>query len=120
VIAHVVLFTPKHDLSIADKRLFAQSVLSVTTAVAAIERASVGRRIDVDAGYSRSLGDEPYEYAAVLEFRDRAALVAYLRHPRHLELGALFWKCCEKTVVSEVEYVDSGSDLAVDWLTESR
>jgi hypothetical protein len=72
----------------------------------------IGRRTNVDAGYQREFGDQTYEFAAVLEFKDRAGLIDYLRHPLHHELGRMFWETCQRTVISEVELHD-GRDPAI-------
>jgi hypothetical protein len=116
VIAHIVLFTPKATLSDSSKRLFAQSVVKTLSAIEHVTAAKVGRRVDVDPGYGRHLGDSTYEFAAIIEFESRSALVDYLVDPRHQELGRLFWESCDRTVVSEVEYVDLASRNAVDEL----
>lgn len=76
---------------------------SLTGAVVGLSRVTVGRSVAVDAGYDRRFGDATYSYAAVLEFKDRAGLLSYLRHPVHAELGALFWRVCERTTIVEVE-----------------
>jgi len=75
-----------------------------------IKRAQIGRRIRVDAGYDRSFGDKTYEYSTIIEFADRTALVQYLNHPLHQQLGRLFWENCESTVISEVELVEASDD----------
>lgn len=116
MIAHIVLFTPKQTLSGADKRVFAQSVVRSLSEIEHVSSARIGRRVDVDPGYGRRFGDTTYEFAAVIEFESRSALVDYLLDPRHQELGRLFWESCERTVVSEVEYVDLGSQGAVEEL----
>jgi hypothetical protein len=74
--------------------------------IASIARVVVGRRAHVDAGYTREFGEQTYEFAAVLEFKNRAGLIDYLRHPLHHELGRMFWESCERTVISEVEMHD--------------
>jgi hypothetical protein len=63
------------------------------------------------------MGETTYEFAAVLEFQDAAALTGYLQHPMHHELGRLFWDNCEKTVVSEVEYLDGRDPTLAGFLT---
>ena len=77
----------------------------------------MGRRIEIDPGYSRSLGDKTYAFAAILEFRDRKGLLEYLRHPMHHELGRLFWETCEDTVICEVESVDGRDPHAIGFLS---
>jgi hypothetical protein len=56
------------------------------------------------------LGDKTYEVVAYLEFEDRAGLQAYLEHPKHSELAALFWRHCESTLYADVEMRDMRSD----------
>ena len=118
MIAHLVLFTPKPGLSGSDARSFAQSIVDVFRQIASVDRAVVGRSIDVDAGYQRSFGDKTYEFAAVVEFKDKTALLSYLNHPLHKELGALFWRHCESTVIVEIEGADARSNTAVDLLLD--
>jgi len=120
VIAHVVLFTPRRGLSADESRSFAQSIVETFRQVGSLERATVGRSVDIDAGYQRNFGDKTYEFAAVLEFKDRAGLVGYLNHPLHKELGALFWRHCESTVIVEIEATDAKSNDAVDLLISAR
>jgi len=116
VIAHLVLFTPKQDLKESDARSFAQTIVEVFRQIPDLHRAVVGRSVDVDAGYQRNFGDKTYQFAAVLEFHDKAALLGYLNHPLHKELGALFWRHCESTVIVEIEGADARSSAAVDLL----
>ena len=119
MIAHIVFFTPKPDVSADDRRSFALSVRDTCRAIEAISRAFVGRSIDIDPGYERSLGDKTYEFAAVFEFATREDLVAYLTHPLHDHLGLLFWQNCEATVIVEVECADARSDEAVQLIADA-
>lgn len=116
MIQHIVLFTPRAALSSDERVAFAKSTLAALRRSETICRFTVGRRIEIDAGYDRSPGDKSYDYAAVLEFNDRDGLIQYLNSPDHTELGRLFWLACESTVVVEVEVVDHHSDSAVDTL----
>lgn len=115
MIQHIVLFTPKPGLPAAERRRFAEAALDTLAGSPDIQRFTLGRRVEVDAGYPRSFGDAAYAFAAVLEFADRGALVRYLTSPRHAELGRLFWELCERTVVTEVEVArpDAGPDALV-------
>ena len=120
MICHIVLFNPKKDLDDTARRSFALDIQGALRSIPGIIRAVVGRSIDVNPGYRRSLGDKTYEFAAVLEFKDRAGLVGYLNHPLHKELGALFWRHCESTVILEIEATDAKSDDAVELLMSAR
>ena len=76
----------------------------------------VGRRADISSGGDRNFGDATYSFSAVVEFDDSKGLIEYLTHPHHAELGRLFWKYCERTVVLEVEAVDATTDKVIDLL----
>jgi len=118
MIAHIVLFTPKRDMTDQQRWSFAKTVLDVCSVVPSVRKFSVGRRVDVDPGYGRFFGEEPYEYAAVLEFDSEDDLVNYLKDARHHALGQLFWNSCERTVVTEVRVTSSASDEDVEFLAK--
>ena len=111
MICHIVLFNPKKDLDGTARQSFALDIQDALRSIPGIIRAVVGRSIDVNPGYRRSLGDKTYEFAAVLEFLDREALLGYLQHQKHQALGRRFWESCESTVVVEVDGADA---LSVD------
>ncbi len=120
MIAHIVLFSPKANLASEQISSFAASVSETFRSIDAIQKATVGRRVDVDAGYDRSFGEQTYEFVAILEFADRQALVSYLQHPSHAELGRRFWESCERTVITEVELADGRDPRAVELLAAPR
>jgi len=107
LIAHVVLFNERQGLSAEQLGSFARILQATLKGVPAITRATVGRSVEVDAGYAREFGDKTYRFAAVIEFRDIEGLQAYLQHPLHHELGRLFWEYCESTIVLELETIDA-------------
>lgn len=111
MIRHIVLFTPKPGLSDEIRGEFEALVNETLSASPYITRFSVGRRVDIDPGYSRSFGDKTYEFGAVLDFADRAQLVAYLRDDSHKRLGRAFWELCESCAVCEVETIASSDSL---------
>lgn len=114
MIAHIVLFTPKPEVPADVVRSFAQSVLDVCRSVPSIQKAMIGKAVVIDPGYSRSMGSTTYKYAAVLEFTNQENLIDYLRHPKHVTLGRLFWEVCEVTAVVEVDGRDPGGWNAED------
>ena len=101
------MFRAKPGLNHEQRKSFALKIQETCRTVSTVRRALVGRTLDINAGYSRSLGDNTYEFAAVLDFETEADLLSYLQNPLHKELGRLFWECCESTVVMEVEAVDA-------------
>jgi Stress responsive A/B Barrel Domain len=118
MIAHIVLFSAKDGLDEVLRRAFAQSVVETMKSIPSVRSARIGMALNVDPGHERQMGDATYEFAAVIEFDDRTGLVAYLNDPRHAELGRLFWTSCQRTVVSEVEYIDLDSPEAIDLMVK--
>ena len=110
MVVHIVLFNPKLGLTTDQLRSFAQSIQTITRSIDHIRRALVGKAVHVVPSYPRSLGDQTYEFAAVLEFDSTQDLAAYLEHPSHRELGRLFWDYCGSAVVMEAELRDALTD----------
>jgi Stress responsive A/B Barrel Domain len=106
MIAHIVLFKPRKDLSDADRNAFGEAILRAQREIPGIRRFSIGRRVLREAGYAQAMPDD-FSYAAVVEFDDLAALQAYLNHPLHEPLGAWFWKTSEATLVYDYELTDA-------------
>jgi len=88
MLVHVVLFSPRADLTDGDRTAFAASFEEAVRAIPTVRRARVGRRVVHGAGYER--GTAAFELLAMLEFDDLAGLLAYLHHPAHAALGARF------------------------------
>ena len=107
MIAHIVLFNPKLGLTTEQLGSFAQAIQDVTRQTTTVRRALVGRAVHIVPSYPRSLGDQTYEFAAILEFDGVAELTEYLEHPNHRVLGRLFWDYCGSAVVMEAELRDA-------------
>jgi len=118
VISHIVLFNPKPDVTTDQRRSFALAIRETCRSIDVVSAARIGRAKDINAGYSRVLGEKTYQYAAVLDFETEEALIQYLQHPLHRELGRLFWETCESTIVIEVEMRDGRSAEVVEFLVE--
>ncbi len=108
MIAHIVLFRPKSDLSAADRQALIDAFRRAMREIPDVRGVRVGRRITIGAGYEQSapLGD----FLIVIDFDDIAGLQAYLRHPAHEELGARFNQAFDSGVVYDFEV---GTDLDV-------
>jgi hypothetical protein len=107
VIAHIVLYRPRPDVSPEGTRALGEAVRRTCRDAPSVRRLSVGRLVDVGAGYLGGFGETTFEYAAIIEFEDRAGLLQYLAHPAHAELSALFWKSCESTAILDSEEFDA-------------
>jgi hypothetical protein len=105
VIAHVVLLTPRADLSAAERRGAIEQLTRAVAAVPEILRCRVGRRVSHGAGYE-ALAQPPYEIALLLEFGDLAALQRYLQAPAHGALGEFFSSGTSAAVAYDFEIVE--------------
>ena len=114
MIAHIVLFRPKPDLTSDQLRSFAQSIKATIQGSEGLSRGTVGKAAAINAGYSRHLDNSTYPFAAVLEFDTPDDLVKYLRKPEHQTLGRLFWEYCDGTVVTEF-HSEHLHNVDVDW-----
>lgn len=108
--AHILMFTPRRDLSDDAKRSFARAFRRAVDEIPSVRRAVVGRSSVTAATYGNKIGLKTYEYAAVLEFDDGAGLGEYLTHPAHSELGRMFWDVCEESAIVDCEFVQVDTD----------
>jgi hypothetical protein len=98
VIAHVVLFSPRADLSPVAWRRLLDSLSVVAISVPSVRSFRVGRRVKHGLpGYEQAMLDE-FEYAAIIEFDNIDGLKQYLAHPAHAELGSHFTKSAARAL----------------------
>jgi len=100
VIAHLVLFTPRADLPVEERRALAAAFAQAARAIPSVRGVRVGRLIRHGARYE-SAPAAPPAFAAIIEFDDVAGLRAYLDHPAHEGLGT-----CLREAVSEAAVYD--------------
>jgi hypothetical protein len=104
VISHVVLMTPRADLSAADRRAFVAAFERALREIPAVRGARLGRRVIHGAAYE-ALALDAGDYLAVIDFDDLAGLQAYLHHPAHEELGTRFNHALSAALVYDYEVV---------------
>ena len=102
MVAHIVLFRPKPDVSEADRRAMFDALDAASRGIPSVRRFHIGRRITHGAPYERMM-TENFPYAAVVEFDDFAGLAEYRTHQRHEELGRLFYALLEAALVYDYE-----------------
>jgi hypothetical protein len=111
VIVHVVLLTPRPDLSVADRAAAIDTLAKTTAAVPEVRRFRIGRRVRHGLpGYEQHM-KAAYEIALLLELDDLAALTRYLRAPAHSALSHLFASATSEAIAYDydvVEAVDAG------------
>ena len=105
MIAHVVLFRPKPQLSDDERAAFVATFEHALSHIALITRARVGRRITLGRQYDQQ-NAESYPFAAILEFANEADLRAYLDHPAHHALGEQFYATAESAMVFDYELAE--------------
>jgi hypothetical protein len=110
VIAHLVLFRPKPELSAAERRGLADALAAALREIPSIRRARVGRRVTHGRPYEALMRID-YEYAAMLEFDDLAGLTAYLEHPVHDALAARFFASFADALMYDVELKEGEAGL---------
>jgi hypothetical protein len=102
MIAHLVLFRPKPELSTEDRRALVTAFERAVRDIPSVRAVRVGRRVVHGAGYEQSMPDTG-EYLIVIDFDDVEGLQTYLRHPVHEELGARFYQSLSSTLIYDFE-----------------
>ena len=97
MVAHIVLFRPKPDISPADRQAMFDALQAAAAGIPSVRRFHIGARLKHGPQYEQ-LMTEDYPFAAVIEFDDLAGLQAYLQHPKHQALGELFYLFLEKAL----------------------
>ena len=107
---HLVLLTPRADLTTAERRRFADAFRQAVSEIPSVRAVRFGRRITHGAGYEQ---DAPgAAFIAIIEFDDRAGLQSYLSHAAHDELAAHFGQFLSAAVVYDFEMLaDDGAQL---------
>jgi uncharacterized protein (DUF1330 family) len=111
MIAHVVMFRPRANLSPAARAALVAAFETALREIPSIRRANAGRRLLQGRSYE-ALMNVDYEYAAVLEFDDAAALNAYLEHPAHQQLASQFHDAFEQALMYDFELQEGKAGVA--------
>jgi Stress responsive A/B Barrel Domain len=105
MLAHIVLFKPRADLSDTDRRALEAALVSALSGIALIRGFHLGRRVRHGAGYEAAMRED-LEFAAIVEFDDLDSLKAYLEHPAHKELGTRFTSAVAASFIYDYEMED--------------
>ena len=106
MIAHVILFKPRPDLTEAQKQTILDAFAYAASRIPAVKRCRVGRRVTHGLpGYEMAMRDG-FEYAAIVEFEDLAGLKAYLEAPAHAAIGKYFTTAADHALAYDYEMVD--------------
>lgn len=105
MIAHVVLFRPKGDLTEDQRTAFVGALERALADIPTIARAHIGRRMTLGREYDAHNAQE-FPYVAILEFESEDALRAYLEHPVHQTLGQQFYLTAESALAFDFELLE--------------
>jgi hypothetical protein len=106
MIVHVVLFSPRPDLAVADRAALLGAVESASKHIPSIKRLRVAKRVKHSLpGYEQMMRDD-YEYAVFIEFDDIEGLKSYLQHPAHAAAGHHFTASASKALAYDYEVAD--------------
>ena len=110
MLAHVVLFRPKPELTDRERGAFIDALEHALVNIPLITRARVGRRITLGRLYDEQ-NTEEFPFAAILEFAREADLREYLDHPAHQQLGEQFYFASARALVFDFDLTDHPREL---------
>ena len=107
MIAHVILFSPRTDLTADARQDLLDGLAAAAAAIPSVRRFRVGRRVMHGLpGYEQAMS-EPYTFAAIVEFDDIDGLKAYLAHQAHSTIGEHFTASAARALAYDYEIVDA-------------
>ena len=108
MIAHIILFAPRSDLSPGQREEVLTAFTRATSAVPSVRNVRIGRRILHGLpGYEQMMRTD-FEYAAIVEFDDVSGLEEYLRHPAHAAAGHHFTESAAASLAYDYALVPAG------------
>ena len=99
---HVVMMKPRADVSPRDRADFAAAFERAVREIPTVRHVHIGTRVTHGAAYESGMPDSA-DVLAAIEFDDVAGLQAYLRHPAHDAVGAMFGKLLSSALVYDFE-----------------
>jgi hypothetical protein len=110
MIAHVVLFRLRPEISIGERRAIVDAWTAALKEIPSIRRARVGPRVKIGREYE-SLARIDLPYGAILEFDDVDGLRAYLDHPAHEPITTRFFAAIADTLIYDFEVTGDATGL---------
>ena len=106
MIAHLVLFEPRSDLTDADLHNLLEGLREAARDIPSVRQLRVGRRIHHGLpGYEQAMRED-YSFAAVIEFDTVDDLRSYLAHPAHERVGRHFSESSVRALAYDYQLVD--------------
>jgi hypothetical protein len=108
MIAHVILWQPRTDLTADARRAVLAALTAAVQAAPTVRSCRIGRRVKHGLpGYEEAMSQE-FDYLAIIEFDDIDRLREYLRHPAHEHIGAQFTSAAAAALAYDYEIVAIG------------
>ena len=107
MIAHLVLLTPRAELSAADRSAAIGVLAQAASVVPEILRFRIGRRVRHGLPGYEQLPQPSFEVVLMLELQDVDALKRYLSAPAHMALGHLFATATTEAAAYDYQIVDA-------------
>ena len=104
MIAHIVLFQPRADLTDAQRTEALATLSRVAADVPDILRYRLGRRVKHGLPGYEQLMAQDFAFALILEFADLEALKRYLAAPAHESLGRLFYTATSAALAYDYQF----------------
>lgn len=111
MIVHVILFEPRPDLADAERQQVIDDLRAAAASIPSLRRCRIGRRLRHGMPGYEAVMTVDYQYAAIMEFDDRAGLEEYLRHPAHHAAGRHFTMSAANALAYDYE-VEDAEDFA--------
>jgi Stress responsive A/B Barrel Domain len=108
MIAHIILFAPRSDLSPGQREEILTAFTQAAAAAPTVRHVRIGRRILHGVPGYQQLMRTDFEYAAIVEFDDVAGLEEYLRHPAHAAAGRHFTESAAASLAYDYALVPAG------------
>jgi hypothetical protein len=106
MIAHVVLFKPKHQLTAPERQAVIEDLKAAASGIPTVRKLRVGKRIRHGRPGYEQLMREDFEYVLIIEFDDVEGLTAYLAHPAHAAIGSHFMQASAAALAYDYEMED--------------
>jgi len=107
VIAHLVLLTPRPELTTAQRADAIDVLARAASDIPEIARFKIGRRIRHGLPGYEQLPQPSFEVVLMLELQDVDALKRYLSAPAHMALGHLFATATTEAAAYDYQIVDA-------------
>ena len=105
MVAHVILFQPRPDLTGHDRAAVLEALAAAARVAPSVRSCRIGRRVRHGLPGYEQLMPQDFEFAAIIEFDDLDGLRAYLRHPAHDAVGQHFSLAAAAALAYDYEMV---------------